>query len=210
MRRALAIATAVGCSALLAPSVALAQAGFGQDAAFVLALENLGGISHGRLTYDDADQTQHLTQAGTFFGPMSLVIPQFARLGAHYFVAPPVSVGGLLTYSDQDDFGETLFLAFRVGAALPVGSSSALWLRAGGGYYRNEYSSILTSREFRPGVDALFVLHPVDNFGIILGGMFEMSLAGETEVKSPFTGVTNSQDYQRLEFGLTFGVLADF
>lgn len=209
MRRALAVATAVGCSALLAPSVAFAQAGFGQDAGFVLALENLGGVSHSRLTYDDDDETQHATQAGTFFGPVSLFFPQFARLGAHYFVAPPVSVGGLLTYADQDDFGETLFLAFRVGAALPVGSSSALWLRAGGGYYRNEFS-ILTSREFRPGVDVLFVLHPVDNFGIILGGMFEMSLAGETEAKSPFTGVTQSQDYQRLEFGLTFGVLADF
>jgi hypothetical protein len=134
------------------------------------------------------------------------------RLGISYFVAPPVSVGALLSYSDNDQYGTFLMLGARVGAAFPISSGTAIWIRAGGAYQRTtlDFGAEISWTAFVPGAELYFVLQPVDNFGILLGGMVERTIGGKYEREAVGTTPSVEADYTRTEAALSFGVLAEF
>ena len=197
--------------AALAPLEASAQesSGFGTERPLVVSLEHLGGAVHTRFEAEGADEANKLTSIGTFIGPVFGQGP-VARLGIHYFVSPPISVGGLLAYADNDSLGETLYLGARVGAALPLGTSTDLWLRGGVAYYSHEISLLGTTTftDVRPGGEALLAISPLEHFGLLAGGMFEIGVAGNIE--SEGGGQTVDRDFDYMEFGLTLGVFGNF
>lgn len=206
---AAAVLSAAPSLAAQEPVATAETRGFGVQNPFVVSLENLGGVS--RITMEpEGDDAESSTSAGTYFG----LVPPFApiaRLGLHYFVAPPLSLGAILHYSDNDVYGETMMAGVRIGAAFPISDGTAIWVRGGIAYVsHDEVLSLLEFTDVRPGGELLFVLQPVEHFGFIVGGMFEMGIAGEMKTRSFLTGDSIERDYDYMEFGLTLGVLADF
>jgi hypothetical protein len=68
-----------------------------------------------------------------------------------------------------------------------------------------------TFTDVRPGGEILLVLSPVDHFAFLVGGMFEIGIAGNQEQESFLgTGPSQERDFKYREFGLTLGILADF
>jgi hypothetical protein len=207
--------TAVGAAASAQePVVETAGSGFGEAHPFVLSLEHLGGVSYQRIKFEGED-AQTATQVGLFTSFFSPVTP-VARLGLHYFVAPNVSVGALLGYVDNDLFGTTWLIGARVGYAAPMSPTTALWIRGGILYTETKFSAFgtLKFRDVLPGGELLLVAKVADNFGIMIGPMFEIGVAGKESVEAPaipgFTTTTPDRKYSYFEAALTFGVLADF
>lgn len=193
---------------------------FGGDRPFVLTFENLGGFAYTRVKPEDGDTTSNY-QAGMFavgalggLGEIAGLGGPMGRVGLHYFVAPSVSLGLLLGYADNDTFGSVWSTGARVGYALPMTGRNAVWLRAGVAYTHTKIDSFggdVTFTNVAPGGEVLFVIEPVEGFGVMLGPMFEYGFA-KVESKVDFMGSskTSSEKYKVLQLGLTFGILADF
>lgn len=194
--------------------------GFGSEGQFVLSLEHLAGVTYTKMTPDDSgafgdEEDQEMIQAGTFIGFPSLgtlLAPpsSAARIGLHYFVSPGFSLGALLSYADNDMFGTRLIAGARLGYAMPLGETSALWIRGGFLYAQNEIevgSVDATTSGMVPGGELLFVFRPVEHFGIMLGPMFEY---GFGKVKVEGGGDSNEADFKYFETGLTVGFFADW
>ena len=202
----------LGAATWLFASGALAQEGkaLGSRDSFVLSFEHLGGYSNQRLEFEGSDATtSHQFGLFTpFLGPFG----SHARLGLHYFVAPPVSVGALLSYADNDTFGTFLLAGARVGVAIPMSGSTSLWLRGGIAYAQTQLefgSSKQTYSGFVPGGEVLFALKPLDHFGFLVGGMFETTLGGKAKSESE-TQPEVERDFEARELGLTLGAFIDF
>jgi len=194
----------------MAPEYVTQGGGFGVDRPFVLSLENLGGIS--RITFEpEGGDSESVTQVGTYFGFIPPFVP-LPRLGLHYFVAPPISIGAILHYSDNDILGTNLLAGVRIGAGIPLSESTAVWIRGGIAYVSHEIELLgeTTFTDVRPGGEVLLVLSPVEHFAFLVGGMFEIGIAGKQESESALGGSSSERDYEHMEFGLTLGILADF
>ena len=192
---------------LAAPALAQEEIRFGEDRPFVLSLEHLGGISRVSVKYEGEDR-ESATNAGTFFG----FIPPFAplpRLGLSYFVAPPLSLGAILHYADNDLYGETTLAGIRIGAGLPLADGTAIWIRGGIAYFSADFF-LAEYTDVRPGGEVYLVLQPFPHFGFMVGGLFEMGIAGKAETRSLLGSGNQEVDYDYMEFGLSLGILADF
>ncbi len=224
MARALWAVAVLG-SLFLAPGRAFAQApasgaktavgAFGVAHPFVLSLEHLAGVSYQRIGFDGGD-TRTSIQAGVFTPFVSPATPE-SRLGVHYFVARGVSLGALLDYVDNDSYGTSVLLGARVGAAFTLARGVAVWARAGIAYTHTSQTLSLSSATVSnvlPGVEVLAVLRPLDNFGIVVGPMFEIGVAGiqTTDRTLPTSGASQREQsrFSYFEAALTVGVLADF
>lgn len=200
---------AVFAGALLFGTAAQAQQGqgFSEQYPAVLTFENFGGIMYVRTKIGSSD-AQGSTAAGTF---LSLVpgapLPQ---LGFHYFVAPPLSLGVGLHYSDVSHRGSAFEIEPRVGVAFPFESGTALWLRGGVTYFN--YKDQLLGTEIQsgiaPGGEALLVLEPVDHFGFLVGARCLVSVGAKDKLES--SSSTTTSDFSMIEAGFTVGVLSDF
>jgi hypothetical protein len=217
MRRAL-LAAALALASFATTSRAFAQepatetSAFGPAHPFVLSVEHIGGVSYERLKFEDQDSSLTHVQVG-LFTPFLIPVTPTARLGLHYVFDPGVSVGALLSYADNDELGTSYVLGARVGYAVPLSHSTSLWARAGALYIHSKVSlgGKTTTRNILPGGELLFVFQPADNFGIILGPMFEIGVAGkQTSEPASSTLPTRERSFDYYEASLTFGVLADF
>jgi hypothetical protein len=195
-----------------APEVQQAR-GFGEQYPFVVSVENVGGVLHQRFEFEGSDPDS-FTNIGVFTSYFPFITPQ-QKVGLHYFVAAPLSLGLGLHYSDNDELGETVLLAPRVGVALPFSSGAAVWLRAGITYFDSS-SGFLSGdlSDIWAGGEVFFVLQPVEHFGFLIGPTFEYGLNGKQTVREFISGPsgpdTLERDYEFMQFGVTFGVLADF
>ncbi|MBI3200919.1 MAG: hypothetical protein HYZ29_05180 [Myxococcales bacterium] len=211
------VATLVGAATWLLAGSALAQEGkaLGADKSFVLSLEHLGGYSNQRVKFDDEDaSTNHEFGLFTpFLGPLG----SHARIGLHYFAAPPLSLGALLSYSDNDFFGTFVLAGARVGVAFPISGATALWLRGGIAYARSSLEFGDSSQSYSalvPGGEVLFALKPLDHFGFLVGGMFETTVGGkakseEDPCSSGASSCSQEADFSQREFGLTLGIFLE-
>jgi|GEM_PF-2584225 len=207
--------------ATIAPRVAHAQqaATFPGSDRSIVTIDGLAGIVHQRSKVGN-DDTQTITAVGTpattgaFYGFLMPGVPVVTRPGFHYLVTDYLSVGSALYYSDSDNFGSVILLAPRVGLLFPVGASSAFWLRAGLTYQRWKVSLFgeTTVNTALPGVEALFVLSPVEHFAFTIGGMGEISVYGKAKTQVSFFGNSTSgeEDVSTSQLGLTFGTLISF
>ncbi len=207
--------------ATIAPSAGHAQqaATFPDADRAIVTIDGLAGIVHQRSKVGD-DDTQTITVVGTpattsaTHGLLMPGVPLVTRPGFHYLVSDYLSLGSALYYSDSDNFGSVILLAPRVGFLVPVGDTSAFWLRAGLTFQRwkiNLFGENTVTTEL-PGVEALFVLSPVEHFAFTIGGMAEISVHGKARTNLSFAGIsaTGEEDVSASQFGLTFGTLVSF
>src|SRR5690606_24501135 len=154
---------AVALSSLLcvARAGAQEQQGFGHDRPLVLSLENLAGFTQVQSGLEDGD-TETLTFAGTHMGFIGPVSP-LHRLGVHYFASPPLSIGGIFHYSDNDFLGTSYMAGVRIGGAFPLSEATAIWVRGGIAYVAHEdaFGGTAQFRDVRPGGEFLFALSPI-------------------------------------------------
>jgi len=209
-RRTLA-ALGLASATLLAAGPAPAQDGarFPDQRPAAITLENIGGVIVQTVEFE-GEESQSYTNAGLFTSYFPFITPQ-QKLGFHYFVAPPLSVGLGFHYSDNDEIGETLLIAPRIGAGFSMSDGVALWLRGGVSYFSADIGSFFGElSDVWIGGEALVVLHPVDHFGFMIGPLVEFGVAGERESGGFLGGQSTTEDYEFRQLGVTFGVLADF
>jgi hypothetical protein len=196
------------------PATAESNDAFGSKRPLVLALENLGGFAYTRVEPDEGDTSSNY-QAGIFLQAPGGLGGPMGRIGLHYFVSPPVSVGLLLGYADNDLYGATWSTGARLGFAMPMSGRNALWLRGGVTYTHTRLDVLIvevTTTHIAPGAEVLFVLEPVEGFGVMVGPMFEYGFGKQESnaSSSSFGGGSQEAKFKTLQAGLTFGVLADF
>jgi hypothetical protein len=188
-----------------APALFAQERGLGLDNPLVVSLEHLGGVSKVSIEPDGGNDID-VTYVGTFMGFIASYGP-LSRLGIHYFAAPPLSIGAILHYSDNDDLGTNAMAGVRIGAGIPIDSGFGLWIRGGIAYVSQEIDLVseTTFTDIRPGGEVLLVLQPVEHFGFLVGGMFEKGIAGKMEREDG-----RERDFDYMEYGLTLGVMGDF
>ncbi len=188
--------------------------GFSEQYPAVLTFENFGGAMYERAK-TPGEKAGESTAVGTFtsFLPLNQPLPQ---LGFHYFVAPPLSVGMGIHYSDRDIYGSTFEIEPRVGVAFPIESGTAFWLRGGITYFNYSFSTLgkETFSGVAPGGEALLVLQPVDHFGFLVGARCLVSVGAKAKVEGISFGSASTPstttDFSMLQAGLTVGIMSDF
>ena len=167
-----------------------------------VTLENVVGALWHKTDYPDLDgyEARSMRYIGVSSGMMQYGAPALPRVGVHHFFGA-FSVGGALHYSDNDDFGTHTVLAPRLGFSFPWSESSALWLRGGvtwtkWGMEDIEISGLLV------GGEVLAVMMPVDNVGIMLGGIYEHGVSGSTEIDV----FDHEEDTRLYAYGFTTGM----
>jgi len=168
------------------------------------------------------------------------------RLALDVFVASGFSVGGALTYvhsegttessidgasgdeEDQPTFNG-LVLAPRVGFAVPLSPSFAIWPRAGithsiywasaedqtiddeGNEITVEETQTLSFTELT--LEGMVAVTPVPNVAVIFGPFLELGLTGSVVTEStpdPNPGVEQDVDWKYTSYGLTGGIAVVF
>jgi hypothetical protein len=131
------------------------------------------------------------------------------RLGYHRFVSDSVSLGAGLQWASSsggDSSYTILGLHPRIGVAIPLSSSSAFWLRAGGGFTHWDGERDSTEVDWSVGGEAFYVYTPVPHFGWSLGPMVDATLSATFKSGS---GSGRETKLRRRVFGVTFGLLFD-
>jgi hypothetical protein len=214
MRHVLA-AAALFTGTVLGADLAFAQevSALGSRDSFVLSLEHLGGYSYTRLEAESAfggGESEPLDSHNAgLFSPFLGPYGAHARLGFHYLVSPPLSIGALASYSDNDNLGTFMLIGARVGAAIPISASTSIWLRGGFSYAQTTLDfgdNEIKYSAFLPGGEALFVLKPLQHFGFLAGAMFERSVGAK--LKSDLSG-SGEADYEHMEIALSLGLFLE-
>jgi hypothetical protein len=205
---------------------AAAQAPFGGPKLFAVTGEDMAGYSTEHISYHDANARDFEASRNRF----SLAFQSGgAKLGFHYFVLKSLSLGGVLGYESragsntyQDNPGtwtrdlaseSTFVFQPKVGYVLMFTPVVGFWFRAGPGVRYDRYRS----NEYEPGdktsntlwmgsADVLFVVSPVEHFGLFLGPSADVSFIGKHNERSVTDGAvtewTHDASYWRLSLGL--------
>ncbi len=234
---ALATPALLGLTAavMLTPSQAFAQVGpvFGAPGSWAITAENLTG-------YETQSIHRHQRDGRTFEGTRSRLSLLWSGggvgVGVHYFIAPSLSLGGVLGFDQstgtntyQDNPGtwnsplpseSRLRLQPRVGYALMFTPSVGLWFRGGVGYERtsrraNEQARDATSRDSFGllSADVFFVWTPVPHVGLFVGPHGDLSFAGsyaEHNVDNNNRADDWSSNASLQRLALTSGLIAFF
>jgi len=184
---------------LLIASPASAQALEGRT---TVTLENIVGVLWHKVDYPDIDgyDAKPVRYIGASSGMAQYSAPALPRVGVHHFFGP-LSVGGGLHYSDNDQFGTHTVLAPRVGFAMDWGDSSALWIRGGVTWAKWDLDRLEVSGVLAGG-EVLAVMMPVDNVGILLGGTYEHGISGSTKIED----VDGKEETRMFAYGFTMGM----
>lgn len=212
-------AAAAAAAALLSPARAEAAGGdFDVQQNLIITGERLFGYS-----YTSTKGPQDSKNVDSNF---SLLVPSGGggdataytgpSVGIHYPVIPQLTVGaqlGLLyaggstkqgDVSKDKDSTFAFYLAPRVGYILGINPGAYIWLRGGVSYFNastGDGDQEFTRSGFGVTIDPMFVLTPVNHFGITLGPTVDLPLSGSH--KSGDTSV----DHTTTQFGLQFGLL---
>jgi hypothetical protein len=223
----------VGRAVFAALVVAAPAAGAQEGAPFpdrshvAIVLDNLGGYVNTNESYSNANAPTNDHGSNNFgWFPLTPV----ARFGIHGFLGGGLTLGGGLIYAYEklglsplatDLGGSTTFgISPRVGYAVAIGPTTALWLRGGFTYTTSSDDNDNGGTwQFSPGGEVYFVYAPVPHFGITIGPFAEFAVAGKqtsctTALPGGGVGAATSSctdtDVRTRYIGLTFGVLADF
>ncbi len=212
--RALSVLGALAATMAAAlPASAQESSEFSLQYPAVITFENFAGVMYQRVKIEGAPDATEGTSAGTFTSltPFAQPLPQ---IGFHYFVAPPLSLGLGVHYSDRDTLGSAFEVSPRVGVAIPFNPGTALWLRGGITYFAYDFgsSTYVSYSGISPGGEVLLVLEPVNHFGFMIGAKFDVSASAKRSIKGDSTPSTSMPDenFSYLQAGLTVGVLTDF
>lgn len=214
-RVALSLAV-LGCLWLAAPSHAQADE-LGQQGVLVLSAENLFGFAHIEEEIDfgpiEVERDYNIFGLGMTFDATPMWTPRLAIDG---YVIDGLSVGGALGlafYGDDDDFDDddddvTLFLiAPRVGYTYMFTSWVGIWARGGFTYYLiseddDDRRDDFEHSQFTIDLEAMFPFVLTEGFGIEVGAVAHIGLAGERGFDDD-----DDRDYQEWGIGIMVGLL---
>jgi hypothetical protein len=222
----LAVAATVGLASLASNAnaqEAAPGAPFGTRAQNVLAVDEIAGFFRETYSYPDANNSSEtgLIRFGSHTGVLGL--NETVRFGYHRFIAPDVSLGAGLHYLSRDiglEIGSgnetTVGISPRIGFVFAATSAGALWFRVGFQYYHHSIGDNSSAWELGPGAELFYVVTPFDHFGITIGPVVELQLAGkESQTSQVCTGTggcvstSKDQNVRRYTFGLALGFLFD-
>ncbi len=201
----------------------------GEPGQISLGAERLFGLNFGSVKTEGdggAESTQSATDIGLLFnggGPTPYTTP---RLALDYFVADGVSIGGSIgfishsgktesktggTTVSQDDPAVTAFaIAPRVGYVIPLTDGVDLWARGGITYWSSTTEGVgdnapdLKTSGLGLGLEGLFVISPIEGFGISIGPTIDFGLTGTAEMGDADSDLTATN------FGLNAGLVGWF
>ncbi len=215
-------------------STAAAQTRFGAKGSLAITGEELTGCHAEKRKYDLRNGDEFQTKRG---GLGLFITTGGAKVGAHYFLLPQFSVGGILGYdmrsgSNTIEDGDgtyttdlakehTFVFATRAGYALMFTDVVGFWFRGGPGLQYQVRRAAQWNDEDKDtdtvwlaSLDIFFVVAPVPHFGFYLGPQGDLSFAGkhkERRVDPQTDEVTewdNSERYSRL--GVSAGLIGYF
>jgi hypothetical protein len=193
---------------------------FSEEYPAVVTLENVAGVVAESVEVGDSNRSDDSTTIGLFNNSPGALAP-VTRLGFHYFVLPPLSVGVIGHFSEIGDVGRLIVIAGRIGVAFPIATGTAFWPRVGAGYFNFTTHEAAGDSGGGPDIEGgwiggelFLVLQPVEHFGFIVGPMVEVSVAGKRGGVTVCSGLgqcsSPSRDFAERHYGFTFGVLTDF
>jgi hypothetical protein len=235
----LATAGVAACAFFARESDALAQTRFGDKGQLVLTAENLFALSTERIAeaFPTGDRITVTNRFGILYSDRNDSIgPHGPQLGAAYFFAPSMSIGGTIGYESRggsvtpppnppmvpvaqskNDVSTFIFMP-RFGYALMLTQALGFYFRGGIGLYRVGESNAVDSRLkdsvtfWLIGLDALFVVTPVQHFGFFVGPQADISFAGSHSATDVRAGVVveGSQNVSYRDIGIGAGLLGYF
>lgn len=206
---------------------------FGEQGQFAITAENVFGYRSQTVTFHTPGGNVHDTTSSFGFG----FDTQGAYAGFHYFLIHGLSLGGTVGYESRGGEevcgagnycdkpnGSTFVLMPRVGYALMLNDLLGFWFRGGPGYVKNtqhtdrDHSDAKDSTSFWTlGVDAFFVVTPIDHVGFYVGPSYDFSFSGTAESTDWRNGpggtgqyVTTSVDADWHRFDIGLGMIAFF
>jgi hypothetical protein len=159
------------------------------------------------------------------------------QLGLDYILGPGITVGGSLGYLHRGSSRETTTGAMttsrdlpsghailfhpRVGFALPLTPLFGLWLRGGVTYFTasseqtNVMGTVITNvtvNGFALTLDPNLVITPLPHFGVTVGPMLDLPLAGTLTAEQRQGAMSTSTDtsVKVTNYGLAAGLLVYF
>lgn len=224
MNHRLVLSLAAVAAVLAAPRLAAAQdaAPFGERSPWVLTADGIAGYAVEHVSVESQSSGSGITFSGPdedtkyagFLAGTTLV----PRIGLHRFLGGGLSVGAGIHYSTISASDMTWFaFAPRVGYAIPVGPTTAIWLRGGVTYLSQSVQNGQFSLwSLDPAAEALVVLAPTPHFGVTIGPFVELGATGKVNVEVPsfsLSGATTrsfESDAKLTFYGLAAGLLTDF
>lgn len=238
MRKLVAGIAAAG--AVFAITTSASAQSFGEEGGMALSADRLFGItSYSVKSEVDAPNQNEQERSGTNVSLLWGVAPRVGsggveipipgavpRLSFDYFVIESLSIGGSLGYysssgeydpggngEKQDDPKVTAFaLNPRVGYAIPLGDTSAVWLRGGFTYMKvtidPDQGDDVPVSVMQLDLEAMFVIGIVDNFGFQVGPAIDLPLGGKSEIDAG--GETYDIDIKVMSFGGYGGLVGWF
>ena len=190
---------------------------FGDAGHVAISAERLFGYVHASRT-----QTMGVTETNTSQDYFTLLTNPvgaisgygWPRIGIDAFVTGGLSVGGALGFfylSDQDEDTSTGFLlAPRIGYALPVGPSVAIWPRAGVTYWHISTDPSASDTDASSSAVAVTLEVPVTFFlaprvGFMIGPTVDIGVGGSTSAS--LGGASISADQRYTDIGGYAGLL---
>ncbi len=221
-----------GCAAAAAllalTSTAVGQTRFGAKGSVAISAEELTGYHSEKRKYDNEQDFEYETQRG---GLALLLTTGGAKVGAHYFLLPQFSVGGILGYdlrtgSNTIEDGDgtyttdlakerTFGFGARAGYALMFTDVVGFWFRGGPGVqhqvrraaeWNDEDKNIDTV--WLASLDIFFVVAPVPHFGFFLGPQGDLSFAGKHKETRVVQGTNDVDEWDHRERYTRLGVSA--
>jgi hypothetical protein len=203
------VAAMVTVALMFASGTALAQR-FGTQGDAAFSVDRLFGIS-GTHVYEELDPPQGPPRnpdgeaednfIGINFGWRGPLAPQLSpfdtpRLAFDYFVIDGLSVGGSLGYASGSDDSEDFlsqppaatpsdYSAFvfapRAGYVFMFSDVAGIWPRGGFTYHTFGVDEAFGESGLALTVEAMFVLTPVQHFGILVGPTFDIDFTGKRD-----------------------------
>lgn len=229
----------VGCVAvcvavLTAAGQAQAQERFGAKGSLAVTGEELVGYQAEQRLYDLEDGDDYETRRS---GLALFLTTGGARVGAHYFLLPQFSLGGVVgydlrtgsntiedgdgTYTTDLSQEHTFLVAARAGYALMFTDVVGFWFRGGPGFQHQVRRAAEWNEDDRDtdsawlaSLDVFFVVAPVPHFGFFVGPQGELSFVGKHKEARQVQGTNevhewdNSERYSRL--GASAGLVGYF
>ena len=203
---------------LVVTSPAGAQERFGAKGSFAITGEELTGYHAEKRKYDNEDGYEYQTQRS---GLALLVTTGGAKVGAHYFLLPQFSVGGIVGYdmrtgSNTIEDGDgtyttdlakehTFVFAARAGYALMFTDWVGFWPRAGVTFHTLSVSDVFSENGLAFTLEANFVIVPTPNIGVLIGPTLDLDLFGSRDYKDAFSQ-GNTVDRRYRTIGLQVGM----
>jgi hypothetical protein len=190
------------------------EASFGRTHQLVFSADRLFGYMHSSATesYNGAEETGSSSNVSIFSSPLVANAAAYAspRLAFDGFVTDGLSLGGSVSYfwTSAKDIGATsshsidgFMIMPRVGYALALGQTAAIWPRVGFSYVHASGSGT-TVNLYALTIEAPLVIVLGPHVALLAGPTLDLGVGGSADI----TGSSIKPDYKETDIGVQFGI----